>query len=87
MVDILDDEFMVCSDCLMVIANGDYSGLAIDPSTEDQRTKEINDGLDSIEGYVACGDSDNDHEFSSRPCECCETHLAGSRHHCVVLST
>jgi len=87
MVDILDDEFMVCVDCLMVIANGDYSGLAIDPSTEDQRTKEINDGLDSVEGYVACGDSDKDHDFSSRSCDCCGSHLAGSRHHCVVLST
>lgn len=87
MVDILDDEFMVCVDCLMVIANGDYSGLAIDPSTEDQRTKEINDGLDSVEGYVACGDSDKDYDFSSRPCGCCGSHLAGSRHHCVVLST
>ena len=63
MLEILDDEFMVCSDCLMVIANGDYSGLAIDPSTEDQRIKEINEGLDSIEGYVDCGDSEKDHEF------------------------
>lgn len=87
MLEILDDEFMVCSDCLMVIANGDYSGLAIDPSTEDQRTKEINDGLDSIEGYVDCGDSDKDREFSSRPCDCCGSQLAGSRHHCLVFST
>ena len=85
MAKIIDDEFMVCSDCLMVIANGDYSGLAMNPSTEDQRAKEIRDGLDSVQGHVVCGDSDKDNQFSTSDCDCCKTGLAGSRHHCVVL--
>lgn len=85
MVSVIDDEFMVCVDCLMVVANGDYSGLAINPETEDQRTAEINAGLESAGGYVAVGSQEKDLEFSSRGCDCCGCGLAGSLHHCVVL--
>ena len=85
MMNVLDDEFMVCVDCLMVIANSDYSGLAIDPETEDQRTKDINDGFESIDGHICCGDSERDQEFSWSDCDCCGSSLGGSRHHCVIL--
>lgn len=80
------DNAMVCIDCLSVIANGDYSGLAMHPDTEDQRTGEINKGLDEMEGSICVGDSGLDCEFSKQSCDCCESPLAGSRHHCVVLA-
>ena len=86
MLRIVDDEYMVCVDCLMVIANGDYSGLANNPDTEDRRTEAINRGLDRAGGNVCCGDQDKDEEFSSRGCDNCRSNLAGSLHHCVVLA-
>lgn len=84
MVKIIDDEYMVCVDCLMVIANGDYSGLALHPA-EDQRIEAINRGLDNAGGYVTVGDSEHDEEFSHRGCDNCNSGLAGSLHHCVIL--
>lgn len=85
MINIVDDEYMVCVDCLMVIANGDYSGLALNPDTEDRRTEAINRGLDRAGGSVCCGDQDKDEEFSNRGCDNCGCNLAGSLHHCVIL--
>ena len=89
MVRIIDDNFMVCCDCIMEIANGDLTGLANNPETEDERTRQIYRGLDRIAedgGYVVAGDSDKDDEFSRYPCECCHERLAGSRHHAVILA-
>lgn len=89
MVRIIDDEFMVCSDCIMAIANGDLTGLANDPETEDERTRQINRGLEQIAqdgGMPVAGDFDKDDEFSRYPCECCGERLAGSRHHAVILA-
>jgi hypothetical protein len=90
MATVIDDNLMVCVDCLMVIANGDYTGLDYHttPNSPDHgtmRAREIDDGLDSIKGYVCAGDSENDNEFSWYPCHCCGSKLGGSRHHCVVL--
>ncbi len=85
MLKIVDDEYMVCGDCLMVIANADYSGLANNPDTEDRRIEAINRGLESAGGNVCCGDEEKDEEFSSRGCDNCCSNLAGSLHHCVVL--
>jgi hypothetical protein len=84
MVDILDDEFYVCTDCIMVIANGDTSSLDYYYGEKaDEREAEINEG---VEGVIVPGNSDLDLEFSSRGCDCCRSRLAGSLHHCVVLS-
>lgn len=81
------DKIQVCCDCLMVIANGDYSSLAMYPETEDKRRDEIDAGLDRLAkiGHVTCGDSVNDDLFNHHACECCESELAGSRHQCVIL--
>ena len=84
MIKIVDEEYMVCVDCLMVIANGDYSGLALHPD-EDRRIEAINRGLDRAGGFVVCGDEEKDEEFSNRGCDNCRSGLAGSLHHCVVL--
>lgn len=87
MAEIVSDSVYVCADCIMVIANGDYSGLDVDDNADD-RAAEIDAGLDKLteSGHVAAGDGEQDREFSSRPCDCCGTHLAGSRHHCVILN-
>ena len=85
---VLDDNFMVCSDCIQVIANGDYSGLDyscdVEEKFSEKRVDEINAGLEDNPG-IACGDADKDEEFSTQPCECCGESLHGSRHHCVIL--
>jgi len=86
----LVDEIMVCSDCLMVIANGDYTGLDLentpdDPDAGSRRAREIDEGIESFKGYLCAGDSDKDHEFSWSRCECCGSKLGGSRHHVVIL--
>ena len=89
MVRVIDEEFMVCCDCIMEIANGDLTGLANDPETEDERTRQIYQGLRQIAedgGYAVAGDADKADEFSRYPCECCRDRLAGSRHHAVILA-
>lgn len=87
-IEILDNNFMVCSDCLMVIANGDYTGL--DNYVDgDDRAEEIDAGLERATEngeHIVAGDSENDSDFSAMQCDCCRTRLAGSRHHCVLLS-
>ncbi|WP_445000250.1 hypothetical protein [Halomonas mongoliensis] len=87
---IIDDDFMVCTDCLMIIANDDASGLDYSLGEEEAevREHEILEAIAEIqreEGQIAVGDSGKDDEFSSSPCACCGTRLAGARHHCVLL--
>lgn len=87
MVKIINDQFMVCADCTPVLANGDYSALDYyyDPTECEDKIKRINDGMASAGGYIALGDRERDHDFSTEWCDCCGTHLAGSRTHFVVL--
>lgn len=72
------DEIMVCQDCLMVIANNDWTGI------DDSDIKRVKAGIEAIEGYACPGDSEKDEDFSWRGCDCCNG-LAGSRHHIVIL--
>ena len=87
MVQVIDDRFYVCEECLMVIANGDYSILdAYSEEERDKRKQEIDQALDQIEGHVVPGEPEEVVEFSKMSCDCCGSRLFGSRHHCVVLS-
>lgn len=70
------EELAVCQDCLMVIANGDYSGIA------EEDLARVTKATDAL-GRYACADGD-DLGFSWRPCECCEG-LAGDRYKVVIL--
>ena len=61
-------EAYVCPDCLIWIANGEVP--------------------ESPKGWIpdssvwwSVGDSEKDDEFSNRACECCQSPLAGTRHH------
>jgi len=92
MVEVIDDNFMVCTDCLMIIANNDATGLdySMDEEEAAEREQEIREAMAEIqreEGPIAVGDNDMDEEFSSSPCACCDTRLAGPRHHCVILES
>jgi len=71
---------LVCVDCLMAIANGEF------PENEARASQVIN-GLDrwADEGYhLAAGD--NDGGFSWRGCDCCGSSLGGDRHEAVALA-
>jgi hypothetical protein len=74
MATIVDDNVMVCTDCMMYIANGDNAtrnGWAIKRNWK---------------GYhLFLDDSGKDDEFSSRPCEGCGARFTGARFHCVAL--
>ena len=92
MVNVIDDNFMVCSECLSAIVNDDYSGLdySYDEQEANERMAHIQECIrwEQVQngGYIVLGDEEKDDEFSSRSCSCCGSHLAGSRHHCIVLS-
>ncbi|MBS9403675.1 hypothetical protein KG088_08530 [Halomonas sp. TRM85114] len=90
-LEIIDDQFMVCPDCLMIIANDDASGLDDSLSEKEavEREQEIREAIAETqrEGQIAVGDSERDDEFSVSPCACCGTRLAGQRHHCVILGS
>ena len=87
MVEVINDEYMVCTDCLMYIANGDVSGLDYYYNEVEaaERLKAIYAGEDAAGGYIVCGDSEKDLEFSHRSCDNCQSGLADGLHHCVVL--
>lgn len=65
----------ICTDCLLVTANGEYledeeKAAAICASEE--RLYPAN---------IVAGDADKDDEFSRSPCDLCGDRLAGARHH------
>ncbi len=76
------DDLQVCSDCLMMIANGDSSGMDAVTLHEVERgmARLCEDG-----GHLVVGDSDLDQGFSWRRCDCCDRHLGGDRFHCVLI--
>jgi hypothetical protein len=72
-------EIQVCADCLMVIANGDWSDIA----PEDKSL--ITAGLKALGGWPHVGNEVNDLGFSWKSCQCCNRGLGGHRYHVVVL--
>lgn len=63
----------VCEDCVIALANDDYSAIE-----DEARADEVRRGVHEL-GPCAVLEGPSD-EFSSRACECCGTRLAGSRH-------
>ena len=78
----------VCSDCIQAIVNDDFSGLDYyySPQEAESRENEIRAGIRRL-GPNVVPVEDVHHEFSSDPCACCDTHLAGERHGIAVLVT
>ncbi len=86
MATLLDDNFMVCTDCYIIIGTGDATSFDYYYGDDaDHRLGEVTAAIEAVDGHIYPGDSDKDHEFSHWPCECCGTGLAGTRHHCVTL--
>lgn len=68
------EEGVVCCDCALMIANGETS-----PDVSVEREKLI---AEATAGWVL---SEGRSEFSWSPCDCCGTHLGGSRHNAAKL--
>lgn len=87
---ILDDEFMVCGDCVQPIVYGDYSALDYHYNTLDseKRYREICEGIERNckNGFcsIEIGDNEKNVEFSKRSCDCCGSELHGHRTHFVI---
>jgi hypothetical protein len=73
-------ELMACTDCLMLVANDEPSDDRPNLETEIAAHLELEPCQ-----HIACGDSDQDDEFSWRPCECCGSPLGGARSQLVLL--
>lgn len=83
---IIDDNFMVCGECLQALVNDDYTGLDLyDEVIAEARMQCILAGIDDLDGVAVLGDPDKDLEFSSSSCECCGISSGGSRHQMVIL--
>ena len=94
---IIRDELELCDDCLTIACSGDYSGFDYSmngrgPAAEakrDARIAEVDAGLARLGPHLV-PDFDSEtgrgiEEFTSRPCQCCESRLAGSRHNFAIL--
>lgn len=78
-----DADYWVCDDCRMIIVNDDASGLSEEEA--EKREKEIREGIAEIGVPLAYLGEDWDEEFSTRPCECCGSRLAGTRYGMGVI--
>lgn len=60
MVKVIEENFMVCCDCLSAIACDDYTGLDYhyNESEAEKRMEEIKRGIENAGGYIVYGDSD-----------------------------
>jgi len=70
----------VCDDCIIAIANDDYSGM------DDERDAAVRAGLERINskyGYLVAGDETT--EFTWRSCDCCGAG-GGRRHRAVAMA-
>ena len=79
--------YKVCTDCIMVIANNDFTGLDYhyDEDEASTRMDEIKQGMANLGANIVCMDVEPD-EFCTLPCDCCETMLAGERHYIADIS-
>ncbi len=80
------DELFVCPDCWSWLINGDATGLDhhYRGHEADVRLVQIQEGeadLMRTYGSLHMGCALWDDEFSSTPCDCCGSRLAGERHH------
>jgi hypothetical protein len=75
----IHSELMVCTDCVMVIANDDTSGI-----DSIQRERHVKRAVQALGGNVCLGDILKAESFSSKLCDCCGD-LPGERFHVVIL--
>lgn len=68
----------VCVDCLLVLVNGDDSGIE-----GSGRRQEVFDGVERLGPHIVGPNAE--HEFSWVPCACCKSRMGGSRHEMAQL--
>lgn len=79
----------ICTDCLMIVANGDDSGIE-DPEAHREAMDEGMEGIVRVvPGDWACDacqypEYGCDGFFSWSPCDLCRVPLAGDRHHAMI---
>tara|TARA_R100000988_G_scaffold103689_1_gene84174 strand:- start:2510 stop:2794 length:285 start_codon:yes stop_codon:yes gene_type:complete len=86
---VVNDDFRVCSECLFVIVYGEVEGLENYHDNPADRLESIESGIEASTpdgGSIHAGNSEKDETFSWSGCECCNSGLGGSRHHCVILA-
>jgi hypothetical protein len=72
-------EYSVCGNCLVALANDDYSGM------DDDEAKATADGLATLHGNYSQVISDGaEYGFSHYRCECCDG-LAGDRYRVICF--
>lgn len=74
-----------CVDCMMVIANGDTSGMT-DGQLLSWRVGVDSTGLYKLGNVVMACPEDCEGEFSHSACDYCGSGLAGDRHPIAVLA-
>ena len=84
----VEDKIMVCQECLQAIVNDDYTSLDYDYGLIEgyARVEAIQAGINRLtanDRFLAAGEDET--EFSTQPCECCGSSLAGSRHEIIIL--
>lgn len=87
---VIRDGIQLCHDCMIAAVNGDFTGLDYHyGSGADKRMAEIVAGLESLgPNLVSDFDGETDkgiEEFSTHPCGCCGSKLAGGRHSFAIL--
>ena len=76
-------DYLVCTDCLLAIANDDYTGLdyfSHSPAAAAEREREIRAGIAALAADGNLTPADYSEDFSRTPCECCSEDLHGERH-------
>jgi hypothetical protein len=73
--EVIDDHYMICPDCLIAVANGDFSGI----SEADERRIKFRMAEHARLGFYVIPDADVQEEFMWRTCEMCGA-LPGPRY-------
>lgn len=88
---VIQNNLWLCEDCTIGSVNDDFTGLDyyLKEPEASKRMAEIKAGLAALgPNLVPIFDSETNEgidEFSSKPCACCGSHLAGSRHEFEIL--
>lgn len=82
MAHVIEDDLTACTDCLMAIANGDFSGM--DDATE-KRVRTALDEWGKRGTLVPSGDEDEEEHFSWSACDICDSGLGGNRSKVALL--
>ena len=79
---------LLCEDCVLAIANDDFSGLDYaydDPEDSAARQEEIMDGITAIHRAGMVPVVGEDVGFSCSGCDCCGSGDAGNRHELQLI--